>query len=63
MAGNDMAEDMVAQSIGIQVFLLTDCLINKERKNIAEYPRGSFLQLLNHIENHCSQSASKGGWE
>ena len=50
MVGNDVTEDMAAQSVGMQVFLLTDCLINKERKNIAEYPRGSFDQLLQFIE-------------
>ncbi len=49
MVGNDVAEDMIAQSTGMQVFLLTDCLINKERKNIAEYPRGSFEQLVQFI--------------
>ena len=50
MVGNDVTEDMVAKEIGMQVFLLTDCLINKERKNIAEYPRGSFIQLLRFID-------------
>lgn len=48
MVGNDVTEDMVAKTIGI--FLLTDCLINKERKNIAEYPRGSFIQLMQYID-------------
>ena len=50
MVGNDVTEDMVAESIGMQVFLLTDCLINKERKNIAKYPRGSFNQLMQLID-------------
>ena len=50
MVGNDVTEDMVAEKAGMKVFLLTDCLINKERKNIAEYPRGSFVQLLQFIE-------------
>ena len=50
MVGNDVTEDMVAQSVGMQVFLLTDCLINNERKNIAEYPRGSFVQLLQFVD-------------
>lgn len=63
MVGNDVTEDMVAEKAGMQVFLLTDCLINKERKDISLYPRGSFLQFLDHIENHCSHSASRGGWE
>ena len=58
MVGNDVTEDMIAQSIGMQVFLLTDCLINKERKDISLYPRGSFLQLLDHIETHQCHSKS-----
>lgn len=50
MVGNDVTEDMVAETVGMKVFLLTDCLINKERKNIAEYPRGSFMQLMEYID-------------
>ena len=46
MVGNDVTEDMAEQSVGMQVFLLTDCLTNKERRNIAAYPRGSFMQLM-----------------
>lgn len=42
---------MVARTLGMNVFLLTDCLINKEREDINQYPRGSFEQLLNHIKN------------
>ncbi len=50
MVGNDVTEDMIAQKVGMNVFLLTDCLINKEREDINQYPRGSFEQLLNCIE-------------
>lgn len=47
MVGNDVTEDMeAAQNAGMSVFLLTDCLINKERKDISAYPRGSFEQLI-----------------
>ena len=47
MVGNDVTEDMeTAQNAGMSVFLLTDCLINKERKDISVYPRGSFEQLI-----------------
>ena len=28
MVGNDVSDDMVAQNVGMKVFLLTDCLIN-----------------------------------
>ena len=49
MIGNDVTEDMVARKNGTQVFLLTDRLTSKERKGISVYPRGSFLQLPDHI--------------
>ena len=49
MVGNDVTEDMeAAQEAGMNVFLLTDSLINKERKDISTYPRGSFKQLLDY---------------
>lgn len=50
MVGNDVTEDMVAQTLGMQVFLLTDCLINKHGKDISAYPQGSFDELLAYIE-------------
>lgn len=46
MVGNDVAEDMVAGELGMKVFLLTDCLINREGKDIAAYPHGGFARLL-----------------
>lgn len=46
MVGNDVAEDMIAEKLGMKVFLMTDCLINKEQKDISAYPSGSFEQLL-----------------
>lgn len=45
MVGNDVDEDMIAQKIGINVFLLTDCLINKNNADISVYPNGSFDKL------------------
>ena len=59
MVGNDVTEDMVAGETGMQVFLLTDCLINKERKDISVYPRGSFRQLIDFIESQCRECAFK----
>jgi HAD superfamily hydrolase (TIGR01549 family) len=49
MVGNDVEEDMVAQKLGIRVFLLTDCLINKSGSDIAQYPHGSFPELMDFI--------------
>ena len=51
MVGNDVSDDMVAEKLGMKVFLLTDCLINKENKDISAYPHGDFDTLITYIEN------------
>ena len=38
MIGNDAHEDMIAEKLGMKVFLLTDCLINKNNTDISRYP-------------------------
>lgn len=50
MVGNDVEEDMIAQKLGAQVFLLTDCLINKNGVDITAYPNGSWDKLLAYIK-------------
>lgn len=45
MVGNDIAEDMVTKELGMEVFLLTDCLINKKGEDISVYPHGGFPEL------------------
>ena len=52
MVGNDVDEDMVAGQLGMKVFLLTDCLINKAGADIDRYPHGSFDALRDHLL-HC----------
>lgn len=50
VVGNDVTEDMdAAQKAGMSVFLLSDCLINKENKDISAYPNGGFVNLLEYI--------------
>lgn len=51
MVGNDVGEDMVAGTLGMQVFLLTDCLINKKNEDISQYPHGSFPELLEFVRS------------
>ena len=51
MVGNDVSEDMVAATLGMQVFLLTDCIINRENKDLSLYPHGSFPELLDFVRN------------
>ena len=49
MVGNDVAEDMVARHLGLKVFLMTDCLINKPGADITQFPHGSFPELMEFI--------------
>jgi FMN phosphatase YigB (HAD superfamily) len=50
MIGNDAHEDMIAERLGMRVFLLTDCLINKNNLDISEYRQGGFDQLNEFID-------------
>lgn len=51
MVGNDVDDDMVAKDVGMGVFLLTDCLINKSQNDINDYPHGGFEELNEYIKN------------
>ncbi len=50
MVGNDVTEDMIAEKVGMSVFLLTDCLINKDEKDISAYQRGGFENLAEYLK-------------
>ena len=50
MVGNDATEDMVAETLGMQVFLLTPCLINKHDLDLSRWPRGDFDALLDYLD-------------
>jgi len=49
MVGNDVSDDMVVREMGMQAFLLTDCLINKNEVDINQFPHGSFDELIAFI--------------
>lgn len=50
MIGNDVAEDMITRELGMQVFLLTDCMINKGGVDIDQYPHGGYPELRAFLE-------------
>jgi FMN phosphatase YigB (HAD superfamily) len=49
MVGNDVQEDMCAAKLGMETFLLTECLINKEGADISCFRQGGFEELLHYI--------------
>ena len=50
MVGNDVGEDGAAAKLGLPVFLLTDCLIQKPGTDASQMPKGSFSDLKNWLE-------------
>ena len=51
MIGNDAKEDTVVDQLGIPVFLLTDCLINSDGRDISKFPHGGFGELMTYIRS------------
>ncbi len=56
MVGNDAAEDMAAAELGMEVFLLTDCLINARGADISGLPQGSFEELEAYLDGLCEKT-------
>ena len=50
MVGNDVNEDMIAQKLGMKVFLVTDCLLNPSNLDISVYPHGNFHDLERYLK-------------
>lgn len=50
MVGNDVGEDMIAETLGMKVFLMPECIINKEGKDISRYPQGNFDDLIEYVK-------------
>ncbi|MDY0010810.1 MAG: HAD family hydrolase [Candidatus Izemoplasmatales bacterium] len=49
MIGNDALEDMVAKELGINTFLVTDCLNNKSGIDINQFEHGTLEELYQKI--------------
>ena len=59
MVGNDTTEDLAAATLGISVFLLTDCLINQKSVDINQYPHGDFDALINYLSSLKNSKAEQ----
>lgn len=52
MVGNDTSDDLAARDVGMEVFLLTPCLINKKNVDISGIPNGNFADLIAYIDSN-----------
>lgn len=49
MVGNDVDEDMCANALGFDTYLITDCIINRENKDYSQYKNGSFESFYSFL--------------
>ena len=54
MVGNDAKEDLAAAELGMPVFMLTDCLINKTGVDISDCPHGGFRELQQWLKEQLA---------
>ncbi len=50
MVGNDVDEDMIAETLGMQVYLVPKCLINRSGADISRYQKGTLIELLDYVK-------------
>lgn len=51
MVGNDIDEDIIpSKSLGMDTYLITDCLINKNETDFSTIKNGSFKEFLSYAE-------------
>lgn len=55
MVGNDVSDDMCVSKLGMDTFLLTDCLINVKGEDISNLKQGGFKELYQLIEQTSLQ--------
>ena len=49
MVGNDVEEDMVAEELGMKVFLMDHYIINRKNADLSRYPSGDFDDLIRYL--------------
>ena len=49
MVGNDTGDDAPAKDVGIDVFILTDCLINRKNEDLSVYPHGTMDEMISYV--------------
>ena len=49
MIGNDVREDMIVNKLGIDSYLITDCLLNLDNEDINKYKHGTFKEIMDLV--------------
>ena len=49
MIGNDVDEDMIAEKLGMDTYLVTECLKNRNERDISRFKQGSLEELYHFL--------------
>lgn len=55
MIGNDVEEDMVAETMGMQVYLVLPCMLNPKGKDISGYRQGTLETCYHFVFRHAME--------
>lgn len=58
MVGNDVDEDMIAARLGMEVYLVTDCLINKKEKDLRGCRQGSLADFAEFVRREMADQSN-----
>ena len=50
MVGNDTSDDLAAREAGLDVFILTDCLVNSKGVDLSDIPHGDYAALNAYLD-------------
>lgn len=50
MVGNDVTEDMCSKKVGMETFLVKDCILNNDNLDYSEYTQGMFIDFMDYVE-------------
>ncbi len=50
MVGNDVQEDLVVSSLGMEAYLVTDCLINRDSTPVESFAQGSLAEFYQYAK-------------
>jgi HAD superfamily hydrolase (TIGR01549 family) len=56
MVGNDVTEDLVAGKLGIKTWLITDCLLNRDNREIVADNSGSYEDFYLYMKNNIGKT-------
>lgn len=54
MVGNDTEEDLAAQKTGMQVFIVTDCMIDTKHVDLSSVPHGTFSEMIAYVKDYLT---------